>query len=267
VPRSPTLCPDPAAVAGRPSIEVSVLGPVEIQGAARPFQRPAARELVVYLAFHPRGARSDVWGEALWPGRCVAATTIHSTASDARGALGRRADGTLHLPRSGRHLRLAGSVGTDADRFADAAADSDPERWREALGLVRGRLFEGLHLSDWAVLEGTQAELESLVVLTALRGAEHFLRHRRTEDAEWMIRRGLRVGPYDERLYRALLRVAEATGNRLGVRSALAEVLSLAAEVGAGPGRGRNSNEPEGAARALHPRTVALYRELAGRGA
>ena len=45
-----------------------------------------------------------------------------------------------------------------------------------------------------------------------------------------MIRRGLRVSPYDERLYRALLRAAEAMGNRVGMRSAMAELLRVAAD-------------------------------------
>jgi DNA-binding SARP family transcriptional activator len=243
------------------------MGPVEIRGPHQPFNRSASRELVVYLAFHRPGARNDVWGEALWPGRCVTSSTLHSTASDARRALGLAADGSLHLPRRGRHLRLEGSVGTDAERFARAAASSDPERWRAALGLIRGALFDGLHLCDWAVLDGTQAELEAMVVATALKGAGHFLRRGLAEDAEWMIRRGLQICPYDERLYRGLLRAAEAKGSRLGVRSTMVELLCLAAESGSRSARGPHSDGPERATRALHPQTVALYRELAQQGA
>ena len=79
----------PASPPSEPEIEVAVLGPIEIRGAARAFCRASARELVVYLAFHRHGVRNDVWGAALWADRCVAPSTLHSTASVARRALGR----------------------------------------------------------------------------------------------------------------------------------------------------------------------------------
>src|SRR3984957_8635306 len=102
-------------------MEVAVLGPVEIRGAAQPFCRASSKELVVYLAFHRQGARNDDWATALWTDRCVAPSTLHSTASVARRALGRSGSGAEHLPRGGRRLRLADSVGTDVDRFATVA--------------------------------------------------------------------------------------------------------------------------------------------------
>jgi DNA-binding SARP family transcriptional activator len=98
------------------------------------------------------------------------------------------------------------------------------------------------------VLEGISAEVESMVVSAALQGAEEALRLGLGEEAAWMIRRGLRVSPYDERLYRGLLRATEATGNRLGLRATMAELLRLA-------------DDGDGAV--IHPRTVTLYEELA----
>ncbi|HWE67279.1 MAG TPA: hypothetical protein VG298_11620 [Acidimicrobiales bacterium] len=234
----------------RPEVVVAVLGPVEVRGAAQPFSRPAARDLVVYLALHRPGARNDVWAAALWPDRAVAASTLHSTASVARRSLGRSASGDDHLPRSGRQLRLAESVGTDLERFTHLSGDPDPARWVEAMRLIRGRPLDGVGLADWAVLDGTQAAVETAVVDLALRGAAHFVDRGLGEEAEWMIRQGLRVTPYDERLYRALLWAAEAKGDRVGLRSAMAELLCVAGEGGAGPG-------------SIHPRTVALYRDLA----
>jgi len=222
----------PASPPSEPEIEVAVLGPIEIRGAARAFCRASARELVVYLAFHRHGVRNDVWGEALWADRCVAPSTLHSTASAARRALGRSEKGVEHLPRSGRRLRLGDTVSTDVERFSRGAADPDPAAWKEALGLVRGRLFDGLTLTDWAILEGTQAQVESMVVDTALRGAEHALLLGRGEEAEWMIRRALRVCPFDERLYRALLQAAEVMGNRVGMRLAVAELLRVSGDGG-----------------------------------
>jgi DNA-binding SARP family transcriptional activator len=232
-------------------VEVAVIGPVEIRGAAHPFSRRAATEVVVYLTFHPGGVTNDVWSAALWPDRAVAPSTVHSTVSVARRALGRSADGTDHLTRCRGRLRLGHTVGTDIDRFAAATSSTDPSRWTEALDLVRGRLFDGLTLSDWTVLDGTAAELEAMVVRTALRGAEAALGCGSADEAEWLIRRALRVSPYDERLYRGLLRATEAQGNRLRLRSAMAELLCLASD---------------GDGATIHPRTVALYRELAQSG-
>ena len=148
-----------------------------------------------------------------------------------------------HLPRSGRRLRLGDTVRTDVERFSRGAADPDPAAWKEALGLVRGRLFDGLTLTDWAILEGTQAQVESMVVDTALRGAEHALLLGRGEEAEWMIRRALRVCPFDERLYRALLQAAEVMGNRVGMRLAVAELLRVTGDGGAIPAPWRRCSE------------------------
>ncbi len=243
-------------------VEIAVLGPVTVSGGAEPFRRAAALELVVYLAFHRCGVRHAEWALALWPDQPVVLPTVHSTASDARRALGRGADGMPHLPR-GASLRVRESVTTDVERFASLAASGDPHLLVEAMGLVRGPLFDGLRRSDWAVFDGTQARVESLVVGTALRGAEQLVRRGRGSDATWVVRQALRVSPYDERLYRALLRATAAEGNRVGLRSAMAELLSLAGEP-ARPG----SRVPEivggGDPRlgCLHPETTALYRGL-----
>src|SRR5580658_985717 len=109
-----------------PEVEVAVLGPVEIRGAAGPFTRAAARELVVYLAHHRDGVTNDVWGAALWSDRTIAPSTLHSTASVARRALGQSRSGADHLPCGGRRLRLADSVGSDVATFRRLAAEADP---------------------------------------------------------------------------------------------------------------------------------------------
>ncbi|HEY6425629.1 MAG TPA: hypothetical protein VIX84_00210, partial [Acidimicrobiales bacterium] len=91
-----------------PEIDVAVLGPVVVEGAARPFRRSAALELVVYLSLHRRRVAYHEWPVAIWPDRAVSLATVHSTASDARRALGRRsAGGAWHLPREGGHLQLS----------------------------------------------------------------------------------------------------------------------------------------------------------------
>jgi DNA-binding SARP family transcriptional activator len=237
-------------------VEVAVLGQVSVSGLPVAFSRAAARELVVYLAFHREGVRHCEWSLALWPDRSVSLATVHSTASDARRALGRTPDGALRLP-CGSPLRLHPSVVTDVDRFGDLARAGTPEAGLEAATLLRGPPFGGLRRADWAILDGTQAEVETLVVHTVLQAAASLRRDGRAAEAEWIVRRGLLVSPYDERLYRALLRTLAAQGNRIGLRAAMAQLLVVAREA-----PGTLWPWDAGGTDALHPETTELYREL-----
>ena len=234
-----------------------MLGPVEVTGAAAPFHRSAALELVVYLAFHRRGVRHSEWSLALWPERPVAPSTVHSTASDARRALGRAADGRAHLPR-GVDLQLLDTVTTDVERFTMLASGDDPRHIVTAMRLVRGPLFAGLQRTDWAVFDGTEAEIESLVVRTALRGADACIGLGCIDEAEWVIRKALLVSPYDERLYRALLTATAAQGNQVRLRAAMAHLQTLAGVLGAPATRRASDALPD----CFHPETTALYRDL-----
>ena len=237
-------------------VEVAVLGPVSLAGLPLAFRRAAARELVVYLAFHREGVRTGDWALALWPDRPVSPATVHSTASDARRALGRAADGALRLP-CGPTLRLHPSVVTDVDRFADLARSHTREDWIEAARLVRGPSFGRLRRADWAILDGTHARVEALVVHTVLQAAESLRREGQAADAEWIVRRGLLASPYDERLYRALLLALAAQGNRAGMRAAMAQLLTVV--------RGSRTATREwhtGGTDAIGPETIELYRDL-----
>jgi DNA-binding SARP family transcriptional activator len=201
---------------------------------------------------HPNGVPNEAWATALWPDRLMAPSSLHSTASVARRSLGQSADGIDHLPRSHGRLALSSSVGTDWDRFV-ALADSDrPERWRAALALVRGRPFEGLRSSDWPILEGIAPAMESAVVDLSGRLAGASLRQGDTQGAEWAARRGLVVSPYDERLYRMLMRAADLGGNPAGVDAVMSELLTQVAD----------GIEPLDA---VHPSTMDLYRQLSRR--
>jgi DNA-binding SARP family transcriptional activator len=271
-------------------VEVAILGPVELRGAARPFRRAWSLELVAYLAVHPDGASSDRWATALWPDRVMADPTRHSIASAARRALGRAPGGEDHLPRRHGGLRLAPTVRTDWARLRSLAASEEPAAWAAAMTLVRGRPFDGLRAPDWAVLEGTLASVEDDVTALALRLAEHRLASGDSRGATDAARRGLRASPYDERLYRVLLRAADAQGNPAGVEAVMAELLGLIDGPAPAGWSQRDSTYPAGAARgpfgggsrhprhgagglmaealaALHPQTVALYQDLSRRPA
>jgi hypothetical protein len=242
----------PPAGVGR--VLVRVLGPVAIEGAERPFSRAWTQDLVVYLALHPAGASTDQWSTALWPDRVMAPASLHSTASAARRALGTDTAGRDHLPRAHGRLQLAPTVETDWQAFEALAGTDDPERWRQALELVRGRPLDGLRAIDWAILEGLLPSIEATVVDTAERRGQWCLGRGDASGAEWAARRGLVVSPYDERLYRILLRAADLAGNPAGVEAVMAELVRLVAE----------DVEPFDA---VHPETLALYRSLTRRPA
>jgi len=118
--------------------------------------------------------------------------------------------------------------------------------------LIRGRPFDGLRSPDWVLLEGILATIEAVVVDLASRYAEHCLGSFDPRGAEWAARQGLRVSPYDERLYRILMRSANAAGNPAGVEAIMAELVHLVAD----------DIEPYDA---VHPETLALYRSLSRR--
>lgn len=233
-------------------VEVCVLGPIEIRGALRPFTRAWAQELVVYLAMHPKGATNEAWSTALWPERLMAPSSLHSTASVARRALGRGHKGEDHLPRSHGRLCLAPTVGTDWERFVALAEDRTQRSWRSALELVRGRPFEGLRASDWPILEGIAPAIEASVVDVSGRLAGACLSSGNPSGAEWAARKGLLVSPYDERLYRMLMRTADAAGNPSGVEAVMSELVRLVAD----------DIEPFDS---VHPSTLELYRSLTRR--
>jgi DNA-binding SARP family transcriptional activator len=256
--------PGPRQGASSPEVVVAILGPVEVRGAARPFRRAPSLDLVVYLALHRRGASNDAWATALWPDRLMAGPTLHSTASAARRALGHSTSGTDHLPRSHGRLQLAPTVATDFQELRDLSARADPAAWRAALALVRGRPFDGLRNGDWAVLEGVLSAVEEGVVDLALRLAGHELSAGSGRAAAAAARAGLLVSPYDERLYRVLLRAADLEGNPAGVERAMAELLQVIGGSGAA-----RVPRPVAAAdlRVVHPETATLYRSLSRWGA
>ena len=248
----------------RAHVEIAVLGPLALRGCAAPFARPAARDLVTYLALHREGASHAQWSLALWPDRPVSPATVHSTASDARRALGIDPSGEARLPR-GRLLRLSEDVTTDVEHFARLASDRGPDGLCRALALVRGPVLAGLRRADWAVLDGTQAALESLVVHTALRASRSLVGDGRPDRAAWALRRALVVSPYDERLYRALLEATAALGNRVALGSTMAELLARAGEAQATFGLSLPAEHESALVSVLHPDTTALYRKLVGR--
>ncbi|MGA2805944.1 MAG: bacterial transcriptional activator domain-containing protein [Acidimicrobiales bacterium] len=231
-------------------IEISVLGNVQVNGGAESFRcRRRLTELVAFLAMHPEGATTDAFATALWPERRVPLQTLANRLSETRRALGLASDGRPRLRKQGRR-HLIVECETDWDRFKELASNEDaPDSWRRALALVRGRPFDGLDRGEWAQLEGHMAAVEASVVGVACRLGELALGRGEGGLAHWAALQGLLVSPWDERLYRLMMRAADGLGNRGGVDAALRS-LARALELEGDP------------LLSIHPETSALYRSL-----
>jgi DNA-binding SARP family transcriptional activator len=240
---------DPADV----GVGIGLLGPVEIVGSkASLARRHRLTELIAYLAFHSEGVTGERLAAALWPEHRVTSQTVANRLHEARQALGPAPDGRGRIRLvHGRH-KLSGDVATDWGRFLELTGPrSGPSSWRRALSLVRGRPFTGLSQGDWVGLEGVAARVETEIGDVAERLGEHLLASGDPEGAAWAARRGIAGAPWDERLYRLLMRAADATGSRGAVDSALCW-LAAALEWEGDP------------LEVVHPATAALYRKLAG---
>jgi DNA-binding SARP family transcriptional activator len=241
------------------TVTVSILGPPEVWGASRPFTRAWTLDLVVYLSLHPRGVPNEIWANALWPERQMAAPTLYSIASSARRALGRDGDGVDHLPRAHGRLRLGPGVTTDVAQLEWLAATTDLDSWHRAISLIRGRPFEGLRDGDWSIFEGFVAHIEELVVNVVERLATHHLALGDGRAVARVARRALLVSPYDERLYRILMRAADVEGHPRAVESVMEELLGVLG----GPAHRRFANSQALADELVHPETAELFRSLA----
>jgi DNA-binding SARP family transcriptional activator len=238
-------------------IEVCVLGRIELRGVPR-IQRAKSMELIVYLALHPTGVDLERVWEALWPERPLNRSTLHAAASIARARLGDGPDGTPYLPLAREGLyRLSPLIDLDWTRFQNltqlAAHDHDRAipALRQALDLVRGIPLDAITPGDyeWALVHRT--EMEAAIGDAADQLAHHYLDQHNPTDATWAARRGLLATPYDERLYRQLMRAAYTAGNPAGVDTVMRELLHvLDAE-----------DQPLDD---LHPDTIALYKQLRG---
>ena len=109
-----------------------------------------------------------------------------------------------------------------------------------------------MRASDWPVLEGIAPAIEATVVDVSGRLAGALLRAGDSSGAEWAARKGLLVSPYDERLYRMLLRAADQAGNPAGIESVFEELIRVVAD----------DIEPLDS---VHPSTLELYRQLSRR--
>ncbi|WP_424529199.1 BTAD domain-containing putative transcriptional regulator [Sphaerisporangium viridialbum] len=220
---------EPREFTTTPSINVRVLGPIEI-GPVPPLEEGRAElacELVVYLATHPAGVHPVVLGGILWP-RGVQAVVRDATIARVAEWLGTDSEGrpNLRTDDTGR-LRLGPEVRSDWQLFRELVRRShnDPSAravlLEKALGLVRGPLLNGRPRGRYAWLAADELEYEvaASVADAAHRLCEVRLAHGDAEAAVAAVRAGLLLAADDEGLWRDLLRAAHATGDPLKLRA------------------------------------------------
>ena len=257
---SPTGATVDEATPRAPEIEVQILGSPEVVGGKTPIDRRKSKELVIYLALHPRGVDEGRLKTALWPDQVPSQGSFNQTMSRARMCLGRDADDEHHLPHVADGLyRLGPAVDTDFRRLEEAFAaattngtEATMDRLADALRAVRGMPFEGAGGGyEWAHTEGLLARIEAITADAALLLAEWHFDRRDTTKAMWAAGQGLLASPGDERLFRIRMRAHDQAGNPAGVESVMDELCRIVEAL-----------EPFDD---LHPETVALYEELSRR--
>ena len=231
-PVEPIYVPDTVAAAteGDTSdhdVEIRVLGPVEIHGAA-PINRRRTAEVIVYLALHGKGVTASQLKTALWPDSMPSQDTFNVTIHRARATLGLDRDGAHHLPHAvtnGNGYSVGSYVTSDLDRFNNLVARSrttaDPgeeaQLLREALTLLRGQPFEGVRGYEWAYTEGIVVEAEATIADTAHRLAQLALADGDAALATWAATQGLMAVPGSEPLYRDRMEAAHLNGDPAAV--------------------------------------------------
>ncbi|GAA3444254.1 BTAD domain-containing putative transcriptional regulator [Planomonospora venezuelensis] len=249
---------EPEPVTRTPSVEVRILGPVEIAGPPPMEEGRAALavEMVVYLATHPGGVHPVVLGGVLWP-RGVQAVVRDATIARVGAWLGTDSAGRPNLAAddSGR-LRLGPEVRTDWMLFRDLVRQSHADvaaravLLERALGLVRGPLLNGRPRGrySWLAADDLEYDVAASVADAAHRLCEVRLAHGEADQAVAAVRAGLLLAADDEGLWRDLLRATQLTGDPARLR-AVADALHR-----------RAASHPYGGGMA--PETEALIDEL-----
>jgi hypothetical protein len=186
------------------SLEVNILGPLQIIGAAGDPPRRHCLEMLVYLTLHRRPVPVQSLWQAVFPDRPYDSHQLVNRMSELRRYARQK------LPQIKRSYQVDEFTISDWQRFR-ALSEGNPSQQLEALALVRGRPFEDLR-SDWMHLEGQLAEIEASIVDLAVQVGERALRQQDPDTARTAALAGLRGCPWDERLYRIAMQAAAARG-------------------------------------------------------
>ncbi|MFI5808732.1 LysM peptidoglycan-binding domain-containing protein [Streptomyces sp. NPDC051561] len=201
-----------------------VLGTIEVTGISTSGHGPKLAQLAALLHFRPGRDRDSICTamdhKTPWsPG------TLMARLSGLRSQLGSAPDGTPYIPRrkTGDPYTLHPQFPCDWHQFLalaeHALTDNTVEPLDQALALVRGRPF-GTHPPEWAY--ALQQDMLTRIIDVAHTSARHHTNHGNYPAARQALAIGLEVDETAELLYRDLLLLEHAHGNRAGVHATIA---------------------------------------------
>lgn len=216
--------PSPERTDSYPSAtaQISVLGPLAIHGGRKHGRalRSATRELLAYLALHPKGAHRDQIIDALWADQAPeqGRNRLWRAVADARNHLGE----TILARDTDRYQLDRSQVSVDLDQLESLLGElrqsDETEKplamLEEALALFTGEPLAGSDL-PWAENEQRRLHATQLELFEQL--ARAYLAEGDASHALASAEAGLAREPYNEKLARLAME-AEAA---LGLRSAI----------------------------------------------
>ena len=199
-----------------------LLGPVGLTGPTGPLLRRASQQrrlaLLALVATAPDASISrDRLLGLLWPDRDE--RTARHLLADSLYVL-RQALGDEAIIATAESVRLSARLHTDVTEFNQALSG---ERWADALALYRGDFLDGFFVRNaadfdqWALTERTR--LRDLARRAASALARELENAGRLDDAATAAEHALTLAPVDESVFRDLVRLLLATGNRARVES------------------------------------------------
>ncbi|MFF9690478.1 LysM peptidoglycan-binding domain-containing protein [Streptomyces sp. NPDC014623] len=212
--------------------EIRVLGTLQVSGISSSGHGPKVGALAALIYLRP-GRSAEALCTAMDPVNPWSTRTLQSRLSEIRSRFGTAADGQPYLPRPKNGYEFRTGIRCDWDHFQELAArgltagpDTGIRDLENALGLVRGKPFEG---QDYPWADSIQHEIISRLVDIAHTLAA-WLSEGDNPDmdaARHAVLRGLDVDETSEVLYRDWMRIEWATGNTAGIRKAIARLQQI----------------------------------------
>jgi DNA-binding SARP family transcriptional activator len=189
-------------------LSISLLGPLRIDGTDRPPKRVRTRELIAYLALHPRGASRDELTEALWPAQDPKKTRprLWESASDARAALG-----DAWIVEGERYRLDRSKVRIDLDQLDRLLAESEPQALEAALELWRGEPLQG---SDYSWADGHIHRLSATLICLLERAGNARLEQGDARGALELAEKAIALDQFHEASWRLALQADYTLGLR-----------------------------------------------------
>ncbi|WP_037307042.1 BTAD domain-containing putative transcriptional regulator [Amycolatopsis orientalis] len=206
---------------------------------------PRQREILVYLALHREGCRRETLSAALWPDAPADRpyNTFHATLSQLRRSLRRATENDaldIITTQDGHYALNEQLVTVDLWQLHDAltaSRTSTPAEATEALNaaiaLYRGDLAEGI-TADW--IDGPREALRR-DVLDAFSTLIRATRRDAPEHSLALLEQAWQLDPYNEAIYRDLMRTQARLGQYDSVPRTLRLLATMLSELGEHPAR------------------------------